>query len=156
MVIRKAEKTDMKGVMELIRELAMYEKAPDEVEVTEADLIADGFGDNKVFSCFVAANDREIMGMGLYYFKYSTWKGKCVYLEDLIVKEKHRGRKIGARLFEAIARECKELGVKRMEWQVLDWNEPAIRFYEALGATRKSEWVGYRLSGEALLNLAQV
>lgn len=140
----------MKGVMELIRELAMYEKAPGEVEVTEADLIADGFGDNKVFSCFVAENDKKIIGMGLYYVKYSTWKGQCVYLEDLIVSENYRGKKAGAKLFEAIARECKELGVKRMEWQVLDWNEPAINFYKKYNAIMDPEWINGKLTFEQL------
>ena len=130
--IRKGKASDLPQVLELINELALYEKAPQEVTVTIAELIEDSFGDNPVFYFFVAEQGTQILGTAIYYIKYSTWKGRCVYLEDIIVKESQRGKKIGKHLFEAVILECKNLGAKRMEWQVLDWNEPAINFYKKL------------------------
>jgi len=112
MVIRKAKIKDMLGVLHLIQELADYEKASNEVEVTVEQLQADGFGNNKLFDCIVAENDREIIGMAFYYYRYSTWKGKTIYLEDLVVKQNYRRKGIGSKLFEELIDKCKSQKVK--------------------------------------------
>ena len=130
MHIRKGEKKDMKAVLELIQELATFEKEPDAVEVTIADLERDGFGENPLFYAFVAEVDDEIVGIALYYYRYSTWKGKTIHLEDLIVKEKMRGSGIGFALYSEIIAQGKKDNVRRIEWAVLDWNTPAIDFYK--------------------------
>ena len=150
MVIRKAQLEDMYGVMSLIQELADYENASTEVDVTVEQLQKDGFGESKLFDCFVAQENDEIVGMALYYNRYSTWKGKTIYLEDLVVKESHRRKGIGARLFEAVAKECKKEGVKRFEWQVLDWNKSAIDFYKKYNADFDFEWVNCELNFEKI------
>ncbi|MBL4624543.1 MAG: GNAT family N-acetyltransferase [Flavobacteriales bacterium] len=151
MIIREAGIDDMQGVLLLIQALADYEKASDEVENTVEKLQEDGFGKNKLFECIVAEDATEIVGMALYYPRYSTWKGKTIYLEDLIVKEESRRNGVGGKLFEALAKECKLQGVKRMEWQVLDWNESAIEFYKKYNAGFDSEWINCRLTKEQLV-----
>ena len=126
MTIRKGTKEDMQAVLDLIIELAVFEKEPDAVVVTQEDLIRDGFSDNPLFHTFVAENDGEIIGMALYYYRYSTWKGKTIHIEDLVVKENHRGTGAGLALYTEIIKQGKKDDVRRIEWNVLDWNENAI------------------------------
>ncbi|UGS20881.1 GNAT family N-acetyltransferase [Flavobacterium cyclinae] len=140
MNIRKATKNDMPLVLELIQELAVFEKEPDAVVVTVDDLVRDGFSENPLFQCFVAEVDGEIIGMALYYYRYSTWKGKTIHLEDLIVKENKRGTGAGFALYKEIIKQGKAENVRRIEWNVLDWNTPAIDFYEKSGAKVLDDW----------------
>lgn len=140
MNIRKATKNDMPLVLELIQELAVFEKEPDAVVVTVDDLVRDGFSENPLFQCFVAEVDGEIIGMALYYYRYSTWKGKTIHLEDLIVKESKRGTGAGFALYKEIIKQGKAENVRRIEWNVLDWNTPAINFYEKSGAKVLNDW----------------
>ena len=139
-MIRKATKNDMPSVLELIQELATFEKEPDAVVVTVDDLIRDGFSENPLFQCFVAEVENEIIGMALYYYRYSTWKGKTIHLEDLIVKESKRGTGAGFALYKEIIKQGKADNVRRIEWNVLDWNTPAIDFYEKSGARVLGDW----------------
>jgi GNAT superfamily N-acetyltransferase len=147
--IRKAKPRDVSGMMNLIRELAVYERAGDEVHIDEEDLRRDGF-ENQAYSAFVAELNNEVAGMALYYPKYSTWKGRCIYLEDLVVAEHYRGQGIGRALFAALVNEAKAFGAARLEWQVLDWNAPAISFYKSLNAELDGEWINCRLTREQI------
>ena len=140
MIIRKATKNDMPSVLELIQELATFEKEPDAVVVTVDDLVRDGFSENPLFQCFVADVDGEIIGMALYYYRYSTWKGKTIHLEDLIVKENKRGTGVGFALYKEIIKQGKAENVRRIEWNVLDWNTLAVDFYEKSGAKVLGDW----------------
>ena len=140
MIIRKATKNDMPSVLELIQELATFEKEPDAVVVTVDDLIRDGFSENPLFQCFVSEVENEIIGMALYYYRYSTWKGKTIHLEDLIVKENKRGTGAGFALYKEIIKQGKSENVRRIEWNVLDWNTLAIDFYEKSGAKVLGDW----------------
>lgn len=140
-IIRKAVKTDCARMMELIQELAVYEKAPDEVTVTLSHFEESGFGANPVWWAFVAEVQGVVIGMALYYVRYSTWKGQRMYLEDILVTEDMRGQKIGSLLFDALIAEAKEKRFNGMNWQVLDWNEPAINFYKKYNANFDPEWV---------------
>lgn len=144
--IRKGEQADLPATLELIHELAIYEKAGDQVETTVALMQADGFGPNRIFDFFVAQKDERVVGMALFYDKYSTWKGRCLYLEDLIVAEPYRRNGIGRMLFERVMEEARQRGSKRMEWQVLDWNEPAIRFYKKYRAILDKEWINCKFN----------
>ena len=141
MNIRKGEKKDMKLVLELIQELAIFEKEPDAVVVTVADLERDGFGVNPLFYTFVAEVDGEIVGVALYYYRYSTWKGRTIHLEDLIVREKMRGSGLGFALYSEIIAQGRKDSVRRIEWNVLDWNAPAIDFYKKSGAKILDDWL---------------
>ena len=140
MIIRKGEKKDMKAVLELIQELATFEKEPDAVVVTVSDLEKDGFGETPLFHTFIAKINDEIVGIALYYYRYSTWKGKTIHLEDLIVKEKMRGSGIGFALYSKIIEQGKKDNVRRIEWAVLDWNIQAINFYKKSGAKILDDW----------------
>ena len=140
MIIRKATKNDMPSVLELIQELATFEKEPDAVVVTVDDLVRDGFSENPLFQCFVAEVENNIIGMALFYYRYSTWKGKTIHLEDLIVKESKRGTGAGFALYKEIIKQGKAENVRRIEWNVLDWNTPAIDFYEKSGAKVLGDW----------------
>ena len=140
MIIRKGTPQDMTSVLELIKELAVFEKEPDAVVVTKEDLVRDGFGESPLFYTFIAEVANEIVGMALYYHRYSTWKGKTIHLEDLIVKEKMRGSGCGFALYSEIIKQGKLDNVRRIEWAVLDWNTSAIDFYEKSGATMLSDW----------------
>ena len=140
MKIRKAIEKDMTSVLELIKELAIFEKEPDAVVVTVNDLVRDGFSENPLFQCFVAEVNNEIIGMALYYYRYSTWKGKTIHLEDLIVKESKRGTGAGFALYKEIIKQGKAENVRRIEWNVLDWNTSAIDFYEKSGAKVLGDW----------------
>jgi len=138
--VRKATKNDMPSVLKLINELAVYEREPDAVEVTVADLERDGFGDQALFNCFVAEAEDKIVGMALFYNRYSTWKGKTIHLEDLIVNEDYRGKGIGMQLYKKVMQFALDENIKRVEWVVLDWNTPAVNFYKNTGASVFSEW----------------
>ncbi len=140
-IIRKANRTDCARMMELIQELAVYEKAPDEVTVSLSHFEESGFGANPVWWAFVAEVQGVVIGMALYYVRYSTWKGQRMYLEDILVTEEMRGKKIGSLLFDALIIEAKEKGFNGMNWQVLEWNEPAINFYKKYNANFDPEWV---------------
>lgn len=149
MKIRKGTKEDMSAVLALIKELAVFEKEPEAVILTVDDLVRDGFGENPLFHTFVASVDsdsnankpsEEIVGVALYYYRYSTWKGRTIHLEDLIVKEKMRGSGIGKALYKEVITQGKKDNVNRIEWAVLDWNTTAIDFYEKSGAKVLNDW----------------
>lgn len=140
MIIRKGTPNDMPSVLELIKELAIFEKEPDAVVITVDDLIRDGFAENPLFHTFVAEVDDQIIGIALYYYRYSTWKGKTIHLEDLIVKEDKRGTGAGFALYSEIIAQGKRDNVRRIEWNVLDWNTPAIEFYKKSGAKILADW----------------
>jgi GNAT superfamily N-acetyltransferase len=143
--IRKAVKEDCPRLLELIQELAEYEKAPNDVTVTLEHFIESGFGKKPVWWAFVAEVDGIVQGFALYYVRYSTWKGQAMYLEDIIVTESMRGKKLGKLLFDRLIDEAKEKKWTRIIWQVLDWNEPAINFYKKYNASFDDEWVNCSL-----------
>ena len=143
--IRQGKKEDLAAILSLIKELAEYEKAPLEVEVTLEEMDKNGFVENPVFKFFVAENEDGILGMAIYYIKYSTWKGPCIFLEDLIVTQSHRRQGIGALLFEKMIELAKEMKVPRLEWQVLEWNEPAINFYNKYNVNLDADWLNGKL-----------
>ncbi|BCY27570.1 GNAT family N-acetyltransferase [Flavobacterium okayamense] len=140
MVIRKGTKEDVSSILSLITELAVFEKEPDAVVVTEADLLRDGFSENPLYYTFIAEENGEVIGIALYYYRYSTWKGKTIHLEDLIVRENKRGTGAGFALYKKIIEQGKIDGVRRIEWNVLDWNINAIKFYEKSGAKLLDDW----------------
>ena len=150
--IRNAQKNDMPQVLSLIKELAVFEKEPEAVEVTIRDLENDGFSKNPSFHCFVAEVHGKIEGMALVYNRYSTWKGKALHLEDLIVSDVMRGSGIGSALLDEVVKYGHHLGVKRITWEVLDWNEPAIVFYEKKGANIMRDWNVVHLNEQAIKN----
>jgi GNAT superfamily N-acetyltransferase len=143
--IRIATKNDVPVIMKLINELAVFEKAPEEVTNTEERMLKEGFGDDPAFGCFLAENDGEIVGMSLYYYRYSTWKGKRLYLEDLIVTQTARGLGMGKLLFDRTVEKAKEENCSGMMWQVLDWNKPAIEFYEKYNTRFDGGWLNCHL-----------
>ncbi|MEC4112941.1 GNAT family N-acetyltransferase [Myroides pelagicus] len=153
MNIRKATSADMPRVLELIQELALFEKEPDAVVITVDDLIRDGFGAQPLFEVIVAEVNQVIVGMALYYNRYSTWKGKTIHLEDLIVSKEHRGTGAGSALYNQIMHIAKEQGVKRVEWVVLNWNTPAIEFYKKSGATVLEDWYTVQLDENGINNI---
>ncbi|MBA4304049.1 MAG: GNAT family N-acetyltransferase [Sphingobacteriaceae bacterium] len=141
----------MPAVHALIHELATYEKAPEEHTCTLEQLTEDGFGPNPVFECLVAEMpDKSVVGMALFYTKYSTWKGKCIFLDDLMVHEPYRSLGIGKALLHELMRLARDRKAQRLEWQVLDWNEPAIGFYRALGAELDPTWINCKLTFKQL------
>ena len=140
-VIRRAVKEDCERLMELVNELAVYEKAPEEVTVSLSHFVESGFGEHPVWWAFVAEVDGIVQGFALYYIRYSTWKGQRMYLEDFLVSESMRGKNIGKLLFNRIIEEAKEKEFKGIVWQVLEWNEPAINFYKKYDANFDGEWV---------------
>lgn len=139
-LIREALKEDMSQVLGLIQELAVFEKEPNAVQLTVEELVDEGFGEDPLFHCFVAEVEKEIVGVALVYYRFSTWKGRSVHLEDLIVKESMRGVGIGKALYAEVMKYAKSKGVKRVEWVVLDWNKNAIDFYEKSGAMLLKNW----------------
>ncbi len=152
--IRDATADDVPTILSLVRDLATYEREPDAVIATEAHFLRHGFGDRPFFKTLLAEWDGESAGFALYFFGFSTWTGgPILYLEDLFVRPEHRKKRIGLTLMKRLAREALENGCKRFVWQVLDWNEPSIRFYESLGAKVLREWQTVRLDGEALERL---
>jgi GNAT superfamily N-acetyltransferase len=144
-IVRKGTPADVPGVMQLVRELAEYERAPQEVSNTEEAMLSDGFGAEPAFGLFIAEMNDVIVGIALHYVRYSTWKGKMLYLEDIVVKEHLRGQGIGAELFEACLKLCIEKNYAGMTWQVLDWNEPALNFYRKYAASLDGEWINGKL-----------
>ncbi len=151
--IREAREEDMPQVLQLIKELASFEKEANAVSLTAADLIRDGFGPNKLFQCFVGETAANIIGgMALVYPRYSTWKGPVIHLEDLIVTEKLRGSGMGSALLTKVVQYGYEMGVKRISWEVLDWNEPAISFYERKGAKVMRDWDVVHLDEKGIKN----
>lgn len=148
--IRKSKKEDLPQILELIHELAVFEKEPDAVEVDVQELEKEGFGENPLFTCFVAEVDGRIEGMALIYFRFSTWKGRTVHLEDLIVRQEKRGTGLGSALYKKVISHAFELGVKRTEWVVLDWNQNAIDFYERSGATVFKDWNTVQMDEQAM------
>ena len=156
MKIRPARQEEVGVVLQLIHDLAVYEKAPNEVEATEKELLETIFSsDPKVF-CDLVEVDGEIAGMAIWFLNYSTWQGKHgIYLEDLFIKPEYRGRGYGKALLKHLAKICDEKGYGRFQWWVLDWNSPAIEFYRSLGAVAMDEWTVYRVSGQALKELGE-
>ncbi|NND79570.1 MAG: GNAT family N-acetyltransferase [Maribacter sp.] len=150
--IRDATAEDMPSVLELIKELASFEKEANAVELTIDDLVRDGFGADKLFHCFVAENNSTIVGMALIYNRYSTWKGPIIHLEDLVVSETMRGTGLGTVLLNEVVKHCAKQGVKRISWEVLDWNEPAIAFYERKGAKVLRDWDVVHLDEKGIQN----
>lgn len=144
-VIRKATKADCPRMMELVRELAVYERAPDEVTVSMEHFVESGFGANPVWWAFVAEEDGVVQGFALYYIRYSTWKGQRMYLEDILVTEEARGKGIGALLMNALIAEARERKFHGITWQVLEWNEPAINFYRKFNTQFDPEWINGKI-----------
>ena len=139
--IRVAEKQDCARILELVNELAIYELSPQEVTVTLEEFVDAGFGIKPVWEAFVATDNDFIVGFALYYTRYSTWKGRRIYLEDFFVTESYRGRGIGKILFEKVIEKTKENNFNGMTWQVLDWNEPALNFYRKYNAGIEAGWL---------------
>jgi GNAT superfamily N-acetyltransferase len=154
-VIRKAEPRDVPRMLELVRELALFERAPDEVTVTVEHMLDAGFGPDPVWVGWVAELEGAIVGMAVCYERYSTWKGRRLYLEDIIVTEAARGRRVGEKLFRQCAAHALEQGHSGMLWQVLDWNKDAIRFYDRFGASYSAEWLNGSIEQERLAEIAQ-
>jgi GNAT superfamily N-acetyltransferase len=154
--IREATAADAKVILSLVRELATYEREPDAVDATEEDFVRDGFGDRPLFHVLLAEWDGAAVGLAFYFYAYSTWRGRpSLFLEDLFVQPAHRGKKIGITLMRRLAKVAIERQCRRFMWNVLDWNEPSIRFYESLGARVLREWLSVRLEGDALEALAR-
>ena len=150
MIIRKGTTTDVNEMLRLITELAIFEREPSAVVISTDDLKRDGFGENPLFYTFIAEIDNQIVGMALYYNRYSTWKGKTIHLEDLIVSESARGKGVGMALYKEIIKEGKAQNVRRIEWNVLDWNKPAIDFYEKSGAIVLKDWCNVQINSDAI------
>lgn len=150
--IRKGRREDLPDVLKLICDLAKYEKSLDQVEVTIAQLERDGFGRRPWFWFLVAELDGMIIGLSFYFIRYSTWKGKLLYLEDFVIKDKYRGQGIGSSLFEATINVCKDLNLNGMSWQVLDWNQEAIDFYAKYNAQLSNSWLDGKLSRNQILD----
>ncbi len=155
-ILRKAVAADVPLILELIRGLAIYEREPDAVTATEGDLMRDGFGPEPFFHCLIAEHDGRAAGFAFYFFNYSTWLGRPgLYLEDLFVQPEFRGLGIGKALLAQVAAIAVEKGCPRLQWEVLDWNTPAVEFYRALGASFLDEWRNVRMTGDAIAALAE-
>jgi GNAT superfamily N-acetyltransferase len=155
LLIRRGEEEDVEAVLELVKELALYEKALHEVTVSKETMLKDGFGEDKIYDMFVAEISGKIVGAAIYFDKYSTWKGRCVYLDDIIVNEPFRGKGIGAELLQAVIKDAYQRKAARLEWQVLDWNEPAIKFYKRFETDFDNTWINCRLFYEDLKKLSR-
>jgi GNAT superfamily N-acetyltransferase len=154
-IIRPATAADVSLILALIRGLAEYERAPEQVIATEEDLLRDGFGPNPFYFCLIAEHDGKPAGFAFYFFDYSTWIGRPgIYLEDLFVYPELRGLGIGKALLKQVAAIAVEKGCARLKWSVLDWNTPAIDFYKSMGGELMDEWTNVRIQGEALERLA--
>ncbi|MDA9284831.1 GNAT family N-acetyltransferase [Flavobacteriaceae bacterium] len=151
-IIREAQKDDMSDVISLIKELAEFEKEPNEVDIDSTVLVNDGFEENSYFKCFVAENKDSIIGTAIIYNRYSTWKGRTIHLEDLIVTEKMRANGVGTLLLNQVVNYAKKLNVKRVSWEVINWNKKAIKFYLKKGALIKQDWSIVHLDNKALKN----
>ncbi len=153
-VVRKAEARDVPAMLALVRELAAFEKEPDAVTVSEAAMRDAGFGPNAVWWGWVAEDTDGVLGIAVCYERYSTWRGRVGYLEDIVVTERARGKGIGELLLKACAAECVERGYHHLTWQVLEWNEGAIRFYKRFDSELTNEWLNGRLHHEQLKRIA--
>jgi GNAT superfamily N-acetyltransferase len=153
--IRNAIEKDMQSVLDLILELAVFEKEPDAVELTVRDLLRDGFGKQPKFKIFLAEEASEIIGLAFIYERYSTWKGPIIHLEDLIVTHQKRKLGVGKALYTAVLKHAHSLGVKRVSWEVIDWNKNAIDFYKSTGATYLNDWSVVQMNEENLLNFVE-
>jgi GNAT superfamily N-acetyltransferase len=149
---RIATKQDIPDILNLIQVLATYERAPHEVTITPSELEEDGFGNRPLFEVILAELNGKITGMAFYFISYSTWKGRCLFLEDIIVKPEHRKKGIGSILFNKVIEKAREIGAKRLQWQVLEWNEPAIEFYKKYNANIDPEWLNCKLTEEQIRN----
>ena len=155
MNIRPAQATDIDEILALIYELALYEKAPEEAKATESQIRESFFGDNPKVFCELVEVDGDIAGLAIWFLNYSTWQGKHgIYLEDLFIRPQFRGRGFGKALLKHLAQICIDRGYGRFQWWVLDWNEPSIEFYKSFGAVAMDEWTVYRVTGDALTDLA--
>jgi GNAT superfamily N-acetyltransferase len=152
-IIRIGVKSDLPRVLELIKELAVFENAPNEVEVSVDEMMNWGFGQDKIFDFFVLEKESVIVGIAVYYYKYSTWKGKCLFLEDIIVTESERKNGYGKLLFNEVVKVAKAKKVRRMEWQVLDWNTAAIEFYKKYLANLDGEWINCKLTFDQIQSM---
>ena len=148
--LRRGQEADLPRVLALIKELAAFEREPDAVTNTLEMMRHDGFGPAPIFEFFVLESGDDLLGLALFYTAYSTWKGRMLYLEDLVVTEAARRGGYGRQLFDAVVGEAQRTGAQRMKWQVLDWNEPAIAFYKKLGANIEGEWLNGNLTAEQL------
>ena len=153
MIIRQGKKEDLKEVLCLIKELAKYENALSEVEITVQELERDGFGEKPYFRFLVAERNSTIVGLSFYWIRYSTWKGKFLFLEDFIVKKEYRRNDIGSKLFYETLKICEKMKCNGMCWQVLDWNKPAINFYKKYDAKISSEWLNGKLTKVQIKNI---
>ena len=151
-IIRRGDERDVPGIMKLVRELALFERAPEAVVNTEKMLHEDGFGKHSIYKVFVAeaADSNEIIGIALYYTAYSTWKGKMLFLDDLVVTENYRRYGIGRKLMNEFLKAAKEEGVNQIRWQVLNWNTPAITFYKSLKAELDEEWITCKMNKDQI------
>lgn len=157
MNIRPAKTTDIDEILALIYELALYEKAPEEAKATKSQIMESFFSDNPKVFCEIVEVDDEIAGLAIWFLNYSTWQGKHgIYLEDLFIRPQFRGRGFGKSVLKHLAQICVDRGYGRFQWWVLDWNTPSIEFYKALGAVAMDEWTVYRVTGDALTELAAV
>lgn len=153
--IRKAEFKDAQSIIDLIKHLAEFENEPDEAILTKGDIERDGFGDHPLFNAFVAEVDEKVVGMALFYYRFSTWKGKTIHLEDLIVFEEFRKNNIGSSLYKEVMKEAYNQKVKRVEWVVLDWNTPARDFYINSGANVLQGWETVQMDEDSLKNFVE-
>ncbi len=151
-IIRHGDEKDIPGIMKLVRELALFERAPEAVINTEKMLLADGFGKHSLYRVFIAeaADTNEVIGMALYYIAYSTWKGKMLFLDDLVVTESHRQFGIGRKLINEFLKVAKEEHVNEIRWQVLNWNTPAIEFYKSLNVTFEPDWITVKMNKDQI------
>ncbi|NNC95476.1 MAG: GNAT family N-acetyltransferase [Chitinophagales bacterium] len=154
--IREGKATDVRSILTLVKELAEYEKAPEEVINTEEQMLKDGFGDNPIFSVLIAedSTNKDVVGIALFYTAYSTWKGRMIYLDDIVVSRAHRRRGIGKILIEALFKIASQQGAKMMRWQVLDWNQPAIEFYKTYGVKFDEGWINCGIYEQQLSKFA--
>ena len=152
MIVRKGKPEDMEAVLSLIKELAVFEKEPEAVVISVEDLVQDGFSSSPLFQVFVAEIEQQIVGIALYYYRYSTWKGKTIHLEDLVVKQNRRGMGVGFALYSEIIKQGKKDKVRRIEWNVLDWNTPAINFYKNSGAKILDDWKVAQMDEEGIVS----
>jgi GNAT superfamily N-acetyltransferase len=151
--IREGKKEDLPRVLELVKELALYEKGLEEVINTVSLMEEDGFGKNPIFGFFVAETSKGIIGISIYYYRYSTWKGRRLYLEDIVVTESERGNGFGKLLFDRTMQHALDSNCSGMMWQVLDWNEPAINFYNKYGSRLDGEWINCNLESDQIKEL---
>ena len=144
--IRKGTPADVEPALLLIKELAAFEKAPEQVINTVEQMLIDGYGEKPIFDLLVAEADQKIAGIAIYFIKYSTWKGKCLYLDDIVVQESLRGKGIGKQLFDAVVAEAKLCNCQQLQWQVLNWNESAINFYKKYDTVFDAEWINCKIT----------